>query len=335
MPKKTTKKKHSFGNDERKSYISWFKYIFGINSSKIEDDGGGINNYVDVDIKDESSGEIIKSTKQKLKEVGECGYALDPQGMGIHCASTGRTRFIQFFSWCIFITCLLIFFYTLYSEKLFDPNVDYDKVKYEKPIVSFIMSLIIFVYIAHFWMLNRDRFHYGSTNFFWGTQIKSSNAGENVDEGLLYNFFHSGSEVSNTQDITSIESQVKKLNITDDIKKELSKYSKSGYCDYCALITGKNENGVKKGFCNTKSRCILASIIFAIFSLYLFIMSVLIFLEDEESSTFKNITLAISIIMCILSALAILPMVWSALYCPSGSNFVKKMALGNEINFRW
>lgn len=342
MPKKINKKKrHSFGNGERKPNISWFSYLFNIGASNAEESGGGIKHSITADIFD-TQGNVIQGTKQKLKEVGECGYALDPEGMGIHCASTGRTRFIQFFSWCILISCLLIFFYTLYSEKLFDKNVNYDNVRYEKPIISFIMSFIIFIYIAHFWMLNRDRFHYGSTNFFWGTQVNSSTAGENVDQGLLYNFFHSNSEVSNSSDMTtSIESQIKKLNLNDDINKELSKYSKAGYCDYCALMTGKNENGKKKGFCNTKSRCILASIIFTIFSLYLFTMSMLIFFEtpndnkEQTNDIFKNITLVISIIMCILCALAVLPMIWSALYCPSGSNFVKKMSLGNEINFRW
>lgn len=190
----------------RKPGLSYLGGIFG---------EGGIEHYKQAKLEDGTT------FLARLKEYDQCGWQLDPEGTGIHCASSGRTKFAESIAWIIVITCVVMIIYELYRMNII-PNNDGPKKQDYSLLITYSIFLGIAICYAGFFVLirtNPDRYHYGTTNFWLGTQtVTNKMSTENVDKGPIWKTVH---ETEHTSE-GGVEGQVKQ--IMKKIKNE-GKYS--------------------------------------------------------------------------------------------------------------
>ncbi len=427
----------------RKPAISRLGGIFG---------EGGIEHYKTMTVADVNGNET--TFKARLKEADQCGWQLDPQGTGIHCASTGRTKYAEAIAWLNVITCIVLIVYELYRMNIFNterPN----KTDYTLLITYSVFGGISLCYAMYFLLIrtNMDRYHYGTTSFWMGTEtVDNKWSTEDIDRGPAWKAVHETEYISGIDEQAKrIMTELKKTNpelvvditpsLTGKSKKEQKKilkelvsdkepkvsykltkdqtiakgkeaellrmagsqfgnvekvkgkgkllkgvgvidettgervkgkgsvldrirgkssvfppddglrgYSKAGYCDICAEITGRpivdsdgNYTG-EQGDCNTIGRCWLAVVIFTIFGIYFAIVGSLVLADydpteekpnPDDDGIFKIVIGVWCFIMFIICAISIYPMIWSAVYCPSGSEFNRKTWWGYYKSFRW
>jgi hypothetical protein len=351
------KKTRSIAKKAADSGGSWLAYLATL---------GGKGGYEH--IKTATSAEGI-SFKAAMKENDECSWALDPEGKGLHCAVTGRSTYIKAITWLILIVMLANVVKIMYTQKLFDKikdAIDKKEVEnetlesgyYDLIITNSVFTLIIFLYLLHISGIKKRYLHYGKVSWLWGTKNRlnaDASTSQNIDieRGPAWKPAH---EIEYTTDVDQQVIDIRKamkLNKGNQkkLKKDLigvqkiqtselrdqigpSKYSKRGNCDICANITGDSEGN---GQCTTYGRCILATIVFSIFTIFFIAMFIMLVIEEEEdeNDTFRQVMLGANGIMAFMCAVSIPAMIWSALYCPSGSEFTMLGMLGFESSYRW
>lgn len=150
------------------------------------------------------------------KSADECGWALDPEGIGIHCASTGRSKFMLWFSMLITFATLFILSNDLYNLYLGEQK-DNESKNYNRLYASSTFLTVIFIYVIYLSVLSskKDKWNYGTTDWFLGTYSQKNKRGKDIENGPYYEIVH------NSDYFESVANQVK--NIRDEIAKGVYK----------------------------------------------------------------------------------------------------------------